>query len=269
MEIKVIDSYSSFATLEENWDQLYTKDQHATFFMSWKWFSKIFLQFPDEWTLLAASAQVEDSHFVAFFPIRLETKWSKSRGCFRNEIHTAGTRFWGQYTGFLCDPEWEHPAITAFAQYLTRMHWSRLSLKFLYAPENRINAFTDVFTDLPVRITFHEQLINQGQDNRLACPYIALPVDYETYLNERVSANTRQKMRRFTRKVENSKDLHFTFTNINTLQRDLDIFVDLWAKRWNHKKGSQTKYIVNRYRQIVEQYFQCGAVYMPDSVARK
>ena len=48
MQIDIIDSYKAFAELETNWNAVYQKDPEAQFFLSWTWFSKVFLDHPKQ-----------------------------------------------------------------------------------------------------------------------------------------------------------------------------------------------------------------------------
>src|SRR3954452_9758421 len=54
-------------------------------------------------------------------------------------------------------------------------------------------------------------------DNRV-CPFVPLPDSYDEYLATRVSSNTRQKIRRFSRRVEQSADLLLTSTSPDLLE---------------------------------------------------
>jgi hypothetical protein len=143
------------------------------------------------------------------------------------------------------------------------MHWSRLSLKYFYASDRRLALFTDQFPDSLFRTSHHKRLINDGVTNNLVCPCIDLPDDYDTYLQTQLSSNTRQKIRRFTRKFENSEDLRITRTSSKTLETDLDILIGFWMQRWKESKGRKTKYLARKYRQILRNGFERGALHMP------
>lgn len=95
------------------------------------------------------------------------------------------------------------------------------------------------------------------------CPYIDLPEDYETYLKAHVSANTRQKIRRFMRQIENAEDLFFTISDKTTIDRDLDILVDLWTRQWEGSKGRKAKDLAATYRRILQNSFACGTLHLP------
>ena len=262
MQIDIIDSYNAFAKLETNWNALYQKDPEAQFFLSWTWFSRVLLDHPDKCRILAVRPDQPDADYLGFFPIRIKTVWSKSKHIFRNEIQMAGTLHWGQYHGFVCDPDCEQQVITCFADQLKNMHWERLTLKYFYASDRRTNLFLSQFSHDVFCISEEQRMMDSGAINKLICPYIELPKDYESYL-QTLSANTRQKIRRFTRKFKNSDDLRITTTNRETLQRDLDILVDLWTDKWAPIRGYDTTEIIQKYRRVVAHGFESNTLYMP------
>ncbi len=153
--------------------------------------------------------------------------------------------------------------IAGLTEHLKKMHWSRISLKYLFLSDKRRHIFTKQFSDKVFRTSYHKRFINKGATNNLICPYIDLPDDYETYLQTCLSPNTRQKIRPFTRRLENSDDLYITTTNSDTFQKDLDILMDLWAKKWTASKGRKTKHLVRKFRQILQQGFECDSLYLP------
>lgn len=134
--------------------------------------------------------------------------------------------------------------------------------RYFYASERRTNLFLSQFPNDLFSFSEEERMMNSGTINKLICPYIELPEDYESYL-QTLSANTRQKIRRFTRKFENSDDLRITTTNRETLQRDLDILVDLWTDKWATTRGSDTAEIVQKYRRVVAHGFESNTLHMP------
>lgn len=263
MQVDIIDSYDAFITLEANWTNVYQKDIEAQFFLSWIWFSRVFQQYPKEWRVLAVRSGQQGDPYVGFFPLSFKTVWSKRKNRFRNEINMAGTLFWGQYTGFICDPIWEDKVIPNFAKTLMQLHWSRLSLKYLYASDKRISLFMSEFPADIFQTSEHERWINNGTTNNLLCPFIALPSDFDTYMQTCLSPNTRQKIRRYMRKFEKSQDLYISITTEDTLQRDLDILVELWMQKWIDLKGHKTKSLARMYRLILQHGFECNSLYMP------
>lgn len=263
MHVDIIDTYVDFVSLKDHWNALYRRDPEAQLFLSWSWLSWVFREHPGQWRVLAVKLDPCASDYLAFFPVRLKTIWSKSKRRFRNEIHMAGRLAWAQYTGFLCDPDHEEVVMAGLAMHLQTMHWSRISLKYVQTSDRRIQGFLDQFSDDLFEKAHHGLTINRGETNNLICPYIDLPDDFETYLQSQLSANTRQKIRRFMRQFEKSEDLRITIADADTIEKHLDVLVGLWIESWTESKGRRAEELGQTYRLILENSVACGALHLP------
>lgn len=263
MHVDVIDTYAGFEALRLNWERLYDADSEAQFFLSWIWLSRVFRQHPVEWRVLAVKPDKCQPDYVAFLPLRLKTRWSTSQKAFRNELRMAGTLFWADYTGLVCHPDYDEEAIPCLAGQLKRMHWRDLYLKNIRISDRRLDLLTRPFHKSIFKHEFLERTSSTDGVDRLVCPYVDLPGDFDTYLTERLSANTRQKVRRFLRKVENSNDLRITHATPHTLQRDLDVLVGYWKKKWLTRKGAEAERLARKYREILQCSFESGVLFMP------
>jgi hypothetical protein len=263
VQITVIESYADFKALEDNWNSVYVADPFAQYFMSWTWFSRIFQEYPGEWRVLAAKSLTEPETYVGFFPINVITIWSERRNQFRNELNLAGTLYWSQYTGFLCDPEWDEIAIPSFSNKVQELNWSRISLKYIYASDARISLFIDAFDKEQFKTTEHERWINKGQTNNLICPYIELPSDYDTYLQSFISSNTRQKIRRYTRKLEASDEFYITDADADTADRHIDILMEFWLAKWSASKGRKAAGLARKFRRILNHGIKSESLHLP------
>ena len=238
MQVDVLTSYARFEALKANWDLLYEKDPDAQFFLSWLWLSRIFLQYPDQWCVLAVRAEGATDHpYVAFLPLRRRIGWNADLGRFANRLTMAGTLFWSDYTGLLCDPEHESLAIPAMARQLKQMHWHELALKNLRLSGRRLALLMQPFDNSVFNVESRERISKTDGIDLLTCPYVELPGDFNTYLAERLSANMRQKVRRFLRRVEDSDALRFSISTPETQRRDLDMLTAYWKAKWSQRNG--------------------------------
>lgn len=263
MQVDVVETYTEFEKLKPNWDAIYEADPEAQFFLSWTWFSQVFSRHRTGWFIIAVKPDGTNSDYVAFFPLRLETRMSNRLQAFCNEIRVAGTFFWADYSGFICYPDHEDEAIPCLSSQLKQMHWREIYLKNLSISDRRLDLFLDPFDKISFSRSYLERASKSENINRLICPYVDLPDDFETYLKEKLSANTRQKMRRFMRNVESSDDLKITYPVPETYERDLDILVDYWKKKWTNRKGSKVKRLAKKYREILQQGLENETLYMP------
>lgn len=263
MQVDVLESYADFEKLKSNWDAVYEADPEAQFFLSWNWLSQVFSRHRTGWFIIAVKPESTSSDYVAFFPLRLKTRMSKTLKEIYNEIRVAGTFFWADYSGFICHPDYEDQAIPSLSSQLKQMHWRELYLKNLAISDKRLDLFIDQFDKNTFSYDYLERFSKTDNINRLVCPYVDLPDDFETYLKEKLSSNTRQKVRRFMRRIENSDDLRITHSIPDTYERDLDILVNYWKKKWVDRKGSDVERLTKKYREILQQGLENDTLYMP------
>jgi hypothetical protein len=250
--IERIDTFAELQRFSTAWNRVYRVDPEAQFFLSWPWLSGVLERCPKEWLVLVASSI--DGTTVGFLPLRVKTIWSKSHQQIRNELHFAGRLFWADYGGILCHPEHEETVLPAFAAYLKQMHWSHLYLKGFRVSERRFALFMEPFVDERLIIESLTSTINDNETDNLVCPFIDLPDTFATYLTERLSSNTRQKINRFLRKLDSSSDYQITITSAATRSRDVQILQVLWSKMWGERKGNETARLAEQYGVIV----RCG-----------
>ena len=226
--------------------------------------SRIFQHHPGEWCILAVSADEGSEHpYVAFLPLRRRTGWDADHGRFTNSLAMAGTLFWSDYTGLLCDPQHDDAAIPAIARQLKKLHWHELTLKNIRLSDYRLALLTRSFENSVFDVESRERIGKHDGIDLLTCPYVELPEGFDTYLAERLSANMRQKVRRFLRRVEESDEYRISISNAQTRQRDLDILTGHWKAKWLERKGGEVDRLTQTYRRILEQAAHTGSLFMP------
>jgi tetratricopeptide (TPR) repeat protein len=263
MHIDVIDSVETFTRIKENWDSVYEADPEAQFFLSWTWLSAYLDQVTAPWLILAVKQNAAASRYVAFFPLRLRTKMrSGEESFFYNEIYMAGNSA-ADYTGFVCVPEVQDHAIPALGKYISKMNWTRLHLENLFLSETRMQLFLKFFPEAVFESKW-ERFNEAGEIDNNICPHVSLPGDWETYLNTRLSANTRQKARRFLRKIEAGGD-EFRITHVKdgTIERDIAILLRFWELKWSSKKGDRMPSLLRFNSTMLRRFFESGSLYLP------
>jgi len=263
LTLEIVDTEAGLAALRPAWEALEQRDLEGTVFLSWAWLAEAFHANPSRWRVFAVYRTGHSNDCVCIFPIKYRVHWSKTRQEFQSEIEAGGRLIWSEYTGFLCDSDWQGPAIDLIAEKLRQMPWSRLSLRY-EATGHRAERFMAAFPSDSYSAHWKEYRISKGQTNNLACPQVALPKDYETYLTTCLSTNTRQKFRRFTRRQIDSGDLHVTHANADSFGQDLTALLEFWCAKWAFSKGSDTATrVASNYRQILETAQRQGLLYMP------
>lgn len=260
MKIDIIDSLDRFLALRRDWEAVYAADPEAQFFLSWDWYAKWIHQIEGEWLVLAARPDGEGARYGAFFPLRVRVK-VKDGGRVHRQLLPAGNRA-ADYTGFLCTPAAQARAIPAFARRIKTLSWTDLDLECFNASAERSRLFLAAFPpgDYAAR-GFRMVSTADGVDNAI-CPYVELPGDWESYL-QRLGPNTRQKARRFLRKLDSAEELRVSVADSATLERDLDILLGFWTAKWGERKGESAPVIARVLRRMVAHCHQVGALFLP------
>jgi CelD/BcsL family acetyltransferase involved in cellulose biosynthesis len=259
MRVDIIESTVALAELRADWDRVYDADPEAHFFLSWSWLSKWLPALGSPWLVLAARPEGERSAPVAFLPLWLQTK-EQNAGGFRNNLIMGGN-FISDYTGILCLPEHQDQAIPALARQIKKMHWTDLRFEDLNMSRRR----TDLFVSEFAKSDFNFVKLDRVQDgiDLSICPIAHLPGDWDAYLNERLSANMRQKLRRLLRQIDGSGEFRITHADGKTIDRDLDTLLRFWKVRWGAQKAKNLDGILKNLRLMTRHAFDMGSLFLP------
>jgi CelD/BcsL family acetyltransferase involved in cellulose biosynthesis/predicted TPR repeat methyltransferase len=259
MPVEVIDSLERLAAVRPEWEAVYDADPEAHYFLSWTWLAKWLERFPDQWSILAVRPE-EGAPYVAFLPLRTRIMSNKG-GNPVNVLNLAGN-YGADYAGMLCKAGYEEQAIPALAGHVRTLNWANLRLENFRASDRRFQLFMQGFPqELFPRVELN--VTNKDGINNGICPFVTLPADWDTYLETQVSSNTRQKIRRFLRQVENSPEFRITHSESGTIERDIDILLGFWAEMWGERKGKRLANIVRSNRTMLRHAFATGTLFLP------
>lgn len=261
MQVDVITDLDTLVKARKDWERLYQADPEAQFFVSWNWLVPYMRVYKGAWFVLAARLGNPGSPYVALMPLRMRTRMSGKTGLFFNEISMAGNNA-ADYTGAICDPVHAEMALKAFGRHVAQMGWARLNLENLRMSRERIFAFIGQFSrDIFAMREFSRVNAADNVDN-CRCFSAALPDTFDGYLDNVLSTNTRQKLRRFLRKVE-SGELRITRADATTYERDIDTLLEMWRVKWGARKGDRLAGILHNNRRVLRESFKNGTLYMP------
>ena len=260
MHIDIIETLPSLAKLEDNWNAVYDADDEAQVFLSWQWLSGWLSCIEGPWFILAAKAgEAADLPYVAFLPLRLQTKVEKSDVI--SDMRMAGN-YAADYTGIICRPEAENKVIPAFARTIKQMNWARLNLENVRMSERRARLLLACFPKASFNATEVDRVNKvDGIDNGV-CPYLPLPKDWNGYLDS-LSANTRQKIRRLLKQVDTPGEYRITVSTAETLAQDLKTLLGFWATKWRPRKGDRVDSLVRSNGVMLTRSFQSGMLFLP------
>ncbi len=244
MNIQIIDNLQTFQAIRSDWEYIYNADPQAQFFISWIWILaklKKHSEYKIPWFILAVKLSSDASDYVGFFPLIIELN-EHNPGDFYNQLSLVGVTD-ADHPGLICLPEYEEETVFALAQYIQQQEtWSIFELKHIQTTNTRINLFLKSFA----QENFHIQQLDQHQfknpldniDNHII-PYLVLPDNWNDYLQQVLSSNTRQKIRRFLRKIEDSNEFRITEVNADNLDRHIEILIQLWQANWEGRKSAE------------------------------
>ncbi|MBW4569286.1 MAG: GNAT family N-acetyltransferase [Tolypothrix carrinoi HA7290-LM1] len=261
MQINIIDNFETFKERRENWDSVYAADPQAEFFLSWVWLSGWLQMVHEPWFILAAKPDTNDSSYVAFFPLKV-TLNQQNGGGFYTQLYMAGNSM-ADYTGLICLPGYEEEVIPAFAAYIQQqLVWSTFDVQNILETDTRMSLFLRHFSGDKFEFSQH-RIQNQGEDtDHYIAPYVSLADDWDQYLQNNVGSNTRQKIRRFLKKIE-SDEFHITHVDANNLESHIEILLRFWESKWRDKKGDNCDVIMNYVRAILRHCFENNCLYLP------
>ena len=268
MQIDIIDRIDTFEAIKANWENVYHRDSQAQFFISWNWISVTIREFARReipWIILAARTNSNASDYVGFLPLAIETDKNERGGFFFNKLSPIGETD-AELSGCLSLPECEAEVVSAFVDYLQQLDfWSALSMSNVSQANKRIDRFLTRFNSASFKT--QASCLDDYQNpldniNNQIIPYLALPDSWERYL-QNISSNTRQKIRRFLRKVD-STEFRITNVNADNLEQHIEIITEMWRASWESRKGiKECNDIVYHMSFELRQCFEHGCLNLP------
>ncbi|ASJ73130.1 GNAT family N-acetyltransferase [Granulosicoccus antarcticus] len=256
MHIELIGSRQQFDGLQDNWTELYQQDSSANVFMSWCWLKQLYDRRAEPVCILAARLNSDSQNYAAFLPLRQRLLLDREQARFTVSYALAGND-WADQTGLLCSPDIEHQVVEAFTAALAQMSWRSLYFSDMSMSENRYEELVTQFSNLGYAVDVRSLTDNEGETRLDVAPCIALPATFEDYLKS-LSANTRQRLRRFGRVQEKSDDLKIEFSDHTTHEQNLQWFVRVWRERWLASKGAKVDTLAEKYQIIMQQGLEDG-----------
>ena len=268
MRIDVIDCYQAFLDLRPNWDAVYAADDDANWFLSWTfmsiWLAKT--QAPETkhsegWFILAVHGDDPAFRYVAFFPLRKRQRRT-IKGADYIELAMGGRKY-ADYTGIICLPGYRDAAVEMFLGHIKSQEWMLWCLECLRLPDGEIDRWLMRFPPQEFEIR-QLKTVNSGEETRQdICPFVTLPRDWPSYLDTRLSANTRQKLRRVLRQVEGSNCLRITHASGETIERDIKILLHLWRTKWRDAKGERLNSMLQLIGSMLMGAYRTGSLFLP------
>ncbi|WP_406648503.1 GNAT family N-acetyltransferase [Aliisedimentitalea scapharcae] len=253
------DTLDRMKRIREDWQLLERRDPEATIFLSWRWMAAAFAANPGRWRVIAV---YHAGRLVAVLPLKLRVHWSQTRARLQTEIEAGGKLVGSEYTGFLCDPEWQDLALREMAQHVQTMPWSELSIRYVES-QDRASTFMAAFPRAAFSTRWREYKINQGQIDNLLCPRIDLPPTHNLFL-AMLKRNTRRQIRLATKRGLETGEMRVTWPEGGELKEAIRILLRLWMQQWEPSKGREAAFVTSRnYLHGLGTAYRMGTLRMP------
>jgi CelD/BcsL family acetyltransferase involved in cellulose biosynthesis len=256
--VETIADPNRWRALRPGYEALHRADPEAGIYLDWRWLDGLFAARPGEWRVLAAG---DGRGWEGFLPLRVRLRWSRSRQAFQTRMEAAGRFDQSDYTGFVCDPDREDTAIQAIAEALAASPVARLSLR--YEPTiRRARMLADALADRGFGIDWPEYRINAGTTDQLVCPVIALPREYDAWID-----GLGRRMRKRIRRAARSPDAGIDVPGPDGYAAARDGLLALWAAKWDGTLPvSQRDRLARRYRDMMDRAQAMDALFLPTVV---
>jgi len=265
MHVDIVSAFDDLHALKDNWNEVYAADPEGHYFLSWHWMGQ-WLQRRSLWFVLAAKRQQADDRYVAFLPIQLHVDFEEGQGL-GNIVRLGGTPYAG-YNGLLAHPEDAEAVLGAFADCLQGFNWKHLDLDDVYMSEARLKTFLAGFSasEFSRRKVPRRPHITADGENIDHDVYVYVPLGevFETFLDERIGAKTRRNARKALRDlVAPENELRVTHVTPETMERDLEIFYEMWNVQWGERQPRYGTFILDNSRHMLPACIEDGSVFMP------
>ena len=239
LDIIRINNLSSFKEIRRDWDRLYISDSNAHIYISWLWLYGLFSSAPTKWIVLGVQ-NVNTSLFVAFLPLKISFHGLFGINLIR-QIEYAGKPNL-TYSGFLCASDFESDAIYLLSSFIqSNLRWD--SLNFSMVKDPRLRVLLEMFPSSKYFITTRKDYTTLS---------ITLPNDYQSYLGTNISRETRWRIRRRTKFIQESERFKITHSIAKTIDKDIDATCKLWFNRWKQQGR------VEWHKSVLYHYFENG-----------
>ena len=259
MNASLIDTRAHFDALRDGWDSLYRDDPAAHVFLSHRWLSDLHTRRPGVCTLVWSAGGPEAARrgaLDAVLPLRPVLALDRERRRFRQEMLLAGSH-WADRTGALCRPGHEREALPALGRALAALPWERLGLDGLAIDGIGRTLLLGAFDTEAYRVEERVPRDNGGATRLDRAPRVRLPDDFDTWLGH-LGAGTRQRVRRFRRRLANDPRAAIRDSVASTREHDPEAFRRLWLARWAEAKGEEASTKADKYVRILGDGLRAG-----------
>jgi len=151
------------------------------------------------------------------------------------------------HTGFVCVPEYEEIAISAFAAFIQQeLNWEVFQMNQVSDP--RLDLFIKYLNKVKFKIT---------RTSGTSLAHIPLLDTWEQYLQDFLSHNTRKKLRRSLRSLDRQNGFSITQLQAENVEHEIQTILRLWQLSWGQRADE-----VFQLRSIFRYCLECNSLWL-------
>jgi len=238
LDIIQINDLSSFWKIRRDWDYLYKSDSSSHIYISWFWLYGLFSSASFKWIVLGVK-NVNTSSFVAFLPLKIDNQGLFGIKAIRQIGYSGLPNL--TYSGLLSSSDFESKVIHLLSSFIqSNLRWDILNFSMIKDP--RLSNLLGMFTGSKFNIKTHSDYTTLN---------ITLPGDYDSFLKTNISRESRWRIRRKIRDIQEDERYRITYSTAETIDRDINALCKLWFNRWKkHDRMEWHRSVLNRYFEI-------------------
>jgi len=251
LQISLIEDEVGFCRLEPGWNDLLQRSRANCPFLTWEWVSTWWSLYRGDSTLYLLQARDEVGRLAGLAPLkrcrrRLNGLWPVSVV----EFIGHGGDVNPEYLDFIVEPERSTDVLNALVAFLREdRRVDGIDLRPLAAHSASLACLSSVFRG--------KESLDVSPD--AACPVLALPATYESFLTGR-SRNYRKKIGEAERRCARDLQIRLrTSVTPEELDRDMARLMELHLRRWNGRSAAfRTLEYIEFHRRVSQLFLSRG-----------
>lgn len=193
LRVETITDMKALKTIGRAWDALCARDSETILFLTPQWLAPVLAERPGTWMVLAV---YDGQQLVGLLPLWRRAFRHRDSGKRRVELEAAGRMIWSEYSGFLCDPDYEDMVLQSLANRLKQEDFTVLMLPYVSQP-GRARTFAKAFGP-GFAAGFPPMVSHAGRVDRQRCPRLRLLGDYDSYVETTLGPKSQAKLKEAT-----------------------------------------------------------------------
>lgn len=240
-----------FAALKAEWNGLLQRSRYNTIFLTHEWQTTWWETLGKGELWIVAFRRADTDELVGIAPLYLVTP-TRGRWAGKRKFNLVGCIEVSDYLDLIVAKGWEQRVYAAFFEWLCNEApaWDVLDLCNLPQDSLTYKEFEQVVDPAAFKVEISQEDV---------APQFALPLRYETYLQEQVDKKQRHEIRRKQRRAERETEVGFYYVgDEHNLVAEMDDFVALQQASRPDKAEFMTPEMHHFFRVMAQRMYDAG-----------